>query len=80
MALLEVQLPVYMYNGSILAKRVLETEKIGIVPDGIFPAYCDSMFEDDDIIDYMNLPFEETDKVAEKCVWYEIPDVELIEN
>lgn len=80
MALLEAQLPVYMYNGSILAKRVLETEKIGIVPDGIFPAYCDSMFEDDDIIDYMNLPFKETDKVAEKCVWYEIPDVELIEN
>jgi len=72
-------IPVYLYSGPLLVKRIFETEKIGIVPSGIFPAYCNSMFDDKEIIDFMNLPFEKTNEVAAKCVWYDIPEAELLE-
>jgi len=49
-------LPVTMREAPMLKARVLGEEKIGIVPKGVFPAYCQSYFPDEDVIDYMNLP------------------------
>jgi len=41
---------------------------IGIVPEGIFPRYCHSMFPREDIIDFLNLPWEERDTfIATLC-------------
>ena len=42
-----------------LAARLTETDVIGIVPDGIFPGYCSSLFPGMEISDFMNLPYEE---------------------
>lgn len=60
--------------------RLREEEKIGIVPEGVFPRYCESWFPDENVITFMNLPFEEDDekKVAEKAVWQPIAEIELL--
>ena len=61
-----------------LAGRLKGTEKIGIVPSGVFPRYCSPLFPDEHIIDFMNLPFEGRDEIAKKCVWQPIKPVELM--
>ena len=48
-----------------------EEEKIGIVPDGVLPAYCGSWFPNEHIIDYMNLPSEDREEFLPFCTWYE---------
>lgn len=63
-----------------LAKRLKGTEKIGIVPSGIIPIYCSDWFPDEEIIDFMNLPYEERDKVAAKCVWQPLETVTLAKD
>lgn len=78
LALRREGLPVTMQNGSRLVDRLLEKEKIGIVPEGVFPRYCHSMFPGDDVIDFMNLSEVDPDLTAQYCVWQEIKDVELI--
>ena len=72
-------LPVYMHKGKLLADRLLEKEKIGVVPRGIFPAYCAGFFPDEEIIDYINLPYydEGGAEVAKHCIWQELPEVRL---
>lgn len=79
LALYREGLPVYMHKGKLLADRLLEKEKIGVVPRGIFPAYCDRFFPDEEIIDYMNLPYydEGGAEVAKHCIWQELPEVRL---
>ena len=71
-------LPVYMHNGKLLAERLLQNEKIGIVPEGVFPTYCSSYFPDEEVIDYMNLDYEDREKLAPFCIWQEIPLVRLV--
>ena len=72
-------IPVYLYEADELAARVQETEKIGILPEGIFPAYASSFFHDEDhVIDFRNLPYEEKDIIASKCTWYDEPQAELL--
>lgn len=78
LALRREGLPVYMEKGDLLADRLMETEKIGIVPEGVFPAYCSGFFPEETIIDYMNLPFENRDRLAPFCRWQEIPLVKLV--
>lgn len=80
LALRREGLPVYMHNGKLLAERLLQNERIGIVPEGVFPAYCGSYFPDEDIIDYMNLDYEEQDRLAPFCTWQKIPLVKLVES
>ena len=79
LALYREGLPVYMHKGKLLADRLLEKEKIGVVPRGVFPAYCASFFPDEEIIDYMNLPYydEGGAEVAKHCIWQELPEVRL---
>ena len=69
--------PVILCDGTILASRLLETERVGIVPEGIVPCYCESLFPDENIIDFINLPGENRQLVAEHSVWREIKSVEL---
>jgi hypothetical protein len=80
LALRGVGIPVYMYNGKNLGERLLGIEKIGVVPEGVFPSYCHSYFSGEGIIDFMNLPYEKTEEVADKCVWQDIPEISLIEK
>lgn len=68
----------YLIEAQTLADRMEEKEKIGIVPDGVFPAYCESWFPDEHIIDFMNLPYEDREKFVPHCTWYEEDPVTLI--
>ena len=76
-ALRTAGLPVFMRNGQKLLKRLQEEELIGIVPEGIFPRYCDSMFPREDVIDFMNLPYEKREEVIRSTVWQDVTVVEL---
>ena len=69
-----------MHNGKLLAERLLQNEKIGIVPEGVFPAHCSSYFPDEEVIDYMTLDYEDRDKLAPFCTWQEIPSVRLVSS
>jgi len=82
LALHRAGLPVAMREAAMLKARVLGEEKIGVVPKGVFPAYCQSYFPGEDVIDYMNLPDEEADRkwLAERCVWQPIEHVGLSEG
>ena len=80
LALCRAELPVIINDGETLIERVKGTEKVGVVPQGIIPKYCNSYFPNEDIISFMNLPYENTDIVAEKCVWQDIRDVKLISS
>lgn len=69
--------PVYLNEAKLLAARLDETEKIGVVPEGVVPKYCSTMFSDEKIITYINLPSEKRDEVASHCVWQPLQKVVL---
>ena len=71
LALTRANIPVYLAEAKMLADRLAEEEKIGIVPEGVLPAYCESWFPNEHIIDYMNLPSEDREKFLPFCTWYE---------
>lgn len=54
------------------------TEKVGVVPQDIIPKYCHGYFSKEDIISFINLPYENTEKVAERCIWQDIREIKLI--
>ena len=70
-------IPVYLSDAHTLADRLAATEKIGIVPDGVFPDYCKSLFPNEHIIDFINLPYEDREKFFPFCTWYEEKPVYL---
>lgn len=69
LALTRANIPVYLAEAQMLADRLDEKEKIGIVPEGVLPAYCESWFPNEHIIDYMNLPDEDREKFLPFCTW-----------
>ena len=73
LALVNAHIPVRLMDGHILAERMLGTEKIGIVPHGVIPAYCSGYFPNENIIDYMNLPLEYENQLGDYAVWQDIP-------
>ena len=77
LALREAGLPVYIRDGSILANRLTGNEKIGIVPQGITPVYCESLFPEERIISFMNLNCEKFDEVVRHCIWQPTPKAKL---
>ena len=77
LALTRANIPVYLAKAHLLADRLAEKEKIGIVPEGVFPSYCESWFPGENIIDYMNLPDEDREKFLPYCTWYEEKTVAL---
>ena len=69
--------PVFMHDAKQLVERFEQTEKIGVVPESVFPRYCGDLYPGEDIISFINLPLENRDKVAAKCVWQPIREVGL---
>ena len=80
LALIRAEIPVFLYEGDIIARRMTGEEKIGIVPRGIIPKYRSMDFPGENIITFMNLPYEDEDEIAAKCVWQDIPEVHLLEE
>lgn len=70
-------IPVCVRDAEILVERLMETEKIGIVPEGIMPTYCEMYFPGEEIIAFRNLPEENREEVVKHCTWQEIPQVTL---
>ena len=77
LTLREAGLPVVLHEGRGLLARMLEEDKIGIVPNGIWPTYCEGLFPGEAILDLINLPDEKQDEVVKYCSWYPEPTVEL---
>jgi len=80
LALRRAGLPVFLQEAKTLVARMNETEKIGIVPDGVIPAYCESHFPNEHIIDFMNLPDENQEEFARHCVWQPLVPARFIEK
>ena len=80
LALREAGVPVILLEGRQLLARMLEEDKIGIVPNGIWPAYCESLFPGERILDFINLPNEKKDAVVKCCTWFQEPLVTLAEE
>jgi len=77
LALYRRTIPVCVLEAPTLVMRLQETEKIGIVPEGIMPAYCAGYFPNEHIISFRNLPENNREKFAFHCVWQEIEEVNL---
>ena len=73
LALHRAGVPVCIQNTEELKARLTEAEPIGIVPEGVFPAYCHARFPGEGIVDFMNLPRERQDELTKYCRWQPIP-------
>lgn len=71
--------PVRLYDAIELTERFLGNDKIGIVPHGIIPRYCESWFPGEKIIDFMNVYDDEDKELFPYIKWQEIEKVELAE-
>ena len=78
LALAKQGVPIYMYDSTEIVSRLIEADYIGIVPEGVFPRYCTELFPDEKMLDFMNLPDENTDKVIAATEWYHIPQTKLL--
>lgn len=76
LALCRAGVPVCIYQAELLKARFLGEEKVGIVPSGVFPAYCHSYFPNEDIIDFTHLP-NDKEKSLPYCVWQPLEAVKL---
>lgn len=80
LALHRAGLPVTIMDADILKERLAGTEKIGVAPQGIFPAYCEYLFRGEKIIDFINLPYEDRAEFAKRCVWQPLNQIRLKAN
>ena len=79
LALHRAGLPVSIFEAEKLKERMMGSEKIGIVPIGVFPRYCHSWFPDENIIDFMNLPTENQEDFSKAIQWKPTQPVKLQE-
>ena len=77
LALHRAGLPVTIMDADILKERLAGTEKIGVVPEGVFPDYCQGLFPGEKVIDFINLPYEDREEFAKRCVWQPLNQVRL---
>ncbi|MCK4654422.1 MAG: hypothetical protein KAU01_08250 [Candidatus Cloacimonetes bacterium] len=70
-ALYENNMPFILSEAEAILRMVTGIDYIGIVPDYIFPRYCHGYFpKDDEIIDFMQLGFEEDKTIIANAYWY----------
>ena len=50
--------PVYVVDDEAIRDGILGHDVIGIVPEGVFPRYCESWFPGERVTDFMNLSYE----------------------
>lgn len=77
LALHRAGLPVTIREGRAMADRFLGIDKIGIVPEGVMPAYCESYFPQEHILDFMNLHADDEEKLIGHITWQSIPEAVL---
>lgn len=72
LALHRAGIPACIRNAQELKARLTGEERIGIVPEGVISAYCHSWFPGENIFDFINLPYERREVLAEYCQWQPI--------
>ena len=77
LALTQQRLPIFLYDWCALDTMLNGRDYIGIVPEGIIPRYCSDMFPEEEMLSYMNLPWENTNDVIKAVIWYSLNDVKL---
>ena len=77
LAIRNAGIPVVIHEADLLKDRLRGVEKIGVVPDGVIPAYCQSWFPDEDVEAFINLSREDEEKMIPCCVWQPLPQIEL---
>ena len=77
LAIRNAGIPVVIHEADLLKDRLRGVEKIGVVPDGVIPAYCQSWFPDEDVEAFINLSREDEEKMVPCCVWQPLPQIEL---
>ena len=61
-----------------MARSFTGNHYIGIVPDYIIPRYCHSFFpEEDRIIDFMDLGYEQDEIIIASAYWYPLEKIEI---
>lgn len=78
LAIRKAGFPIVIRCGKQLADRLNGTDEIGVVPDGVFPGYCEAYFSDKRIIDYINLPHENRESWSKYCEWVPEPELKII--
>lgn len=76
-ALKDANVPVYLCDAEELLNRVLEKDKIGIVPDYTITRYQESSFKNDKIIDFVHLDDEKEKEMIKLAKWEELEKVYL---
>ena len=63
--------PVILINATAINARFQGNDWIGIVPNGVFPRYCESMFPESygTILDFMNIYQDEFEKLKDYIEW-----------
>lgn len=64
--------PIILSNSELLKDRLKGEEVLGIVPQDVFPRYCDSMFPSGNVHNFMNI-WEEDLPALPYVTWQEIP-------
>ena len=77
LALRHAHVPVLIRDADLLRKRLLGEERVGIVPEGVFPRYCSDWFPHEDIHSFMNLSYENADEEARRAEWLPLRRVRL---
>ena len=77
LALVDHSLPIFLIDGMEIVAMLTGKDYIGIVPEGVITRYCDSLFPGEKMLTFMNLPWEEAEKVEKSAIWYLNRDVWL---
>ena len=77
-ALHNASIPFHLREAQEIFDMVSGNDFIGIVPDTVFPRYCHSLFpEEDKIIDFMNLGYENTEEIIAAARWYPLDRISV---
>lgn len=77
-ALYDKNIPFILDKAEAILHMVTGNDYIGIVPDYIIPLYCNSLFPDEDkIIDFMDIGFEEDKIIIANAYWYPLEKIEI---
>ena len=77
-ALHRAGVPVLLRDAAFLKERLQGTERVGIVPKGVIPAYCQSYFPGEQVESFMNLPEENRAQFAQAARWQRLEPLELL--
>lgn len=78
-ALYKHDIPFKLWDAKEILAMISGTDYIGIVPEKVIPVYCHSWFpKEDHIIDFMNLPVENRNKIINTAYWYPMDEIKLV--